>query len=326
MKLIGVDVGGTFTDLVLSDTERDLTVIHKVPTTPADPSAGVLAGIRDLCERHGDRARPTSGTSFTARPSPPTPCSRTGARAPGMVTSKGYRDIIHVGRHQRPEHYSIMQELPWQDRPLVQRRHRKGVSERIAPPRGEVLVPLDEDEVREAARALKAEGVEAIAVCFLFSYIDPRHEERAREIIAEVFPEAFVTTSAARVAAVPRVRALHHRGDERLHRAQGEAVREPPGRGAGRLRARRRAAHHGLERRRGHAGHGGREARAHAPVRARRRACSAARGPARSPAGAGSSPSTSAAPARTSASSSTGRSARPRRATRGSPAIPSSSP
>ena len=194
MKLIGVDVGGTFTDLVLSDTERDLTVIHKVPTTPADPSAGVLAGIRELCLRHGiapaDVGHVFHGTTIATN----AVLENRGART-GMVTSKGYRDIIHVGRHQRPEHYSIMQEVPWQDRPLVQRRHRKGVSERIAPPRGEVLVPLDEAEVREAARAFKAEGVEAIAVCFLFSYIDPRHEERAREIIGEVYPEAFVTTS-----------------------------------------------------------------------------------------------------------------------------------
>jgi N-methylhydantoinase A len=195
MKLIGVDVGGTFTDLVLSDTERDVTVIHKVPTTPADPSVGVLAGIRELCERHGiapaDVGHVFHGTTIATN----AVLEYRGART-GMVTTKGYRDIIHVGRHQRPEHYSIMPELPWQDRPLVRRRHRKGVSERIAPPRGEVLVPLDEEEVREAARALKAEGVEAIAVCFLFSYLDPRHEERAREIIAEVYPAAFVTTSA----------------------------------------------------------------------------------------------------------------------------------
>ena len=129
-----------------------------------------------------------------------------------------------------------------------------------------------------------------------------------------------------RVAAVPRVRALHDGGDERLHRAPGQAVREPAGSGAGHVRARRRAAHHGVERRRGHAGHGGREARAHAPVgprggRARRRLDRR-----RSPAAAGSSPSTSAGRAPTSASSWTERSARPRRATRGSPAIPSSCP
>src|SRR5262245_15663233 len=195
MKMIGVDVGGTFTDLVLSDIEQNVTVIHKLPTTPADPSAGVLAGIRELCERHGIAAKDVEhifhGTTIATN----AVLEYRGART-GMVTTKGYRDIIHVGRHQRPEHYSIMQELPWQDRPLVRRRHRHVVSERLAPPRGQVLVPLAEDEVRDAARALKADGVEAIAVCFLFSYLDPRHEERARDIIAEVYPEAFVTTSA----------------------------------------------------------------------------------------------------------------------------------
>ncbi len=266
MKLIGVDVGGTFTDLVLSDTERDLTVIHKVPTTPADPSAGVLAGIRELCLRHGiapaDVGHVFHGTTIATN----AVLENRGART-GMVTTKGYRDIIHVGRHQRPEHYSIMQEVPWQDRPLVQRRHRKGVSERIAPPRGEVLVPLDEAEVREAARALKAEGVEAIAVCFLFSYIDPRHEERAREIIGEVYPEAFVTTS-SRVS--PQFREFERFTTAAMNAFIGPRVKQYVSRLGAALddvRARRRAAHHGVERRRGHAGHGGREARAHAPVR-----------------------------------------------------------
>jgi N-methylhydantoinase A len=160
MKLIGVDVGGTFTDLVLSDTERDLTVIHEVPTTPADPSAGVLAGIRELCLRHGiapaDVGHVFHGTTIATN----AVLENRGART-GMVTTKGYRDIIHVGRHQRPEHYSIMQEVPWQDRPLVQRRHRKGVSERIAPPRGEVLVPLVTSAGRARTSASSSTGPSA---------------------------------------------------------------------------------------------------------------------------------------------------------------------
>ena len=118
MKLIGVDVGGTFTDLVLSDTERDVTVIHKVPTTPADPSVGVLLGIRALCERHGIAPADVGHVFHGTTIAPNAVLEYRGART-GMVTTKGYRDIIHVGRHQRPEHYSIMQELPWQDRPLV---------------------------------------------------------------------------------------------------------------------------------------------------------------------------------------------------------------
>ena len=196
MKLIGVDVGGTFTDVVYTDTATHQVLIHKVPTTPADPSVGVITGITDLCKRHGinptDIQQIYHGTTIATNAL----LEYKGARV-GVITTKGYRDILHIGRHQRPQHYSIQQEIPWQDRPLARRRHRKVVTERLIPPKGEVLVPLDEDEVRQAARALKAEGVEAIAVCFLFSYLNARHEERAREIILEEYPEVFVTTSAA---------------------------------------------------------------------------------------------------------------------------------
>ena len=122
---IGVDVGGTFTDIVLADTETGRTAIHKVPTTPDDPSRGVVAGIAQLCARsevsraaidhvlHGT----TIGTNAVLE--------YDGA-VTGMITTAGYRDIVHIGRHQRPQHYSIRQEIPWQDRPLVRRRHRVG--------------------------------------------------------------------------------------------------------------------------------------------------------------------------------------------------------
>lgn len=196
MKLIGVDVGGTFTDVVFTDTETNETVIHKVPTTPDDPSRGVLSGLNEICERfevaRADIEHVLHGTTIATN----AVLEYKGARA-GMVTTEGYRDIIHIGRHQRPQHYSIMQEVPWQDRPLVQRRYRKTVPERLAPPDGRELLPLDEEAVRRAARELKEAGVEAIAVCFLFSYLDPSHEDRAREIIVEEYPDCFVTTSSS---------------------------------------------------------------------------------------------------------------------------------
>ncbi|HVH81531.1 MAG TPA: hydantoinase/oxoprolinase family protein, partial [Stellaceae bacterium] len=194
MQLIGVDVGGTFTDIVLADTESGRTLIHKVPTTPDDPARGVIAGIVELCEREAiSRAAidhvlhgTTIGTNAVLE--------HKGA-VTGMITTAGYRDITHIGRHQRPQHYSIRQEVPWQNRPLAKRRHRLTVAERIVPPKGDVLVPLDEAAVREAARALRDAGVEAIAVCFLFSYLNPAHETRAAEIVREEWPEAFVCTS-----------------------------------------------------------------------------------------------------------------------------------
>ena len=196
MKLIGVDVGGTFTDLVYTDTDAGEIVIHKTPTTPDDPSRGVIEGALELCQRHdidpGGLDHLLHGTTIATN----AVLEYDGAVA-GMVTTEGYRDIIHIGRHQRPQHYSIMQEIPWQDRPLVRRRHRHTVTERLAPPRGEELVPLDEDAVREAARRLKADGVQAVAICFLFSYLDPSHEDRAKAIIEEEYPDCFVTTSAS---------------------------------------------------------------------------------------------------------------------------------
>jgi len=196
MILIGVDVGGTFTDVVVTDTESQDTAIHKVPTTPDDPSRGVIQGLCEICERVGiDRAdvrHVLHGTTIATN----AVLEYDGAST-GMVTTEGYRDIVHIGRHQRPQHYSIMQEVPWQDRPLVRRRHRATVAERLAPPDGRELTPLDEDGVRAAARSLKDAGVEAIAVCFLFSYLNPAHEDRAKAIILEEYPDCFVSTSSA---------------------------------------------------------------------------------------------------------------------------------
>jgi N-methylhydantoinase A/oxoprolinase/acetone carboxylase beta subunit len=196
MKLIGVDVGGTFTDIVFTDTVSGRTTIHKSPTTPDDPSHGVVTAVGELCERfglaRGEIDHVLHGTTIATN----AVLEYNGA-VTGMVTSAGYRDILHIGRHQRPQHYSIMQEIPWQDRPLVRRRHRKTVPERLTPPRGEVLIPLYEAAVRQAAHELKAAGVQAIAVCFLFSYLDARYEERARQIISEEYPQCFVTTSAS---------------------------------------------------------------------------------------------------------------------------------
>src|ERR1700738_3554922 len=169
MRLIGVDVGGTFTDIVFADTATGQTVIHKVPTTKDDPSRGVVAGIGELCARaelpratiHHVLHGTTIGTNAVLE--------YDGA-VTGMISTEGYRDIVHIGRHQRPPYYSIRQEVPWQNRPLARRRHRLTGAERIVPPKGEVLVPLDEAAVRDAARVLHAAGVEAVAVCFLFSY------------------------------------------------------------------------------------------------------------------------------------------------------------
>src|SRR5271156_5731910 len=174
MRMIGVDVGGTFTDIVFADTDSGQNLIHKVPTTPDDPARGVIAGILELCVRDGIPRETIDHVLHGTTIGTNAVLEHKGA-VTGMITTAGYRDITHIGRHQRPQHYSIRQEVPWQDRPLAKRRHRLTVAERIVPPRGEGLVPLDEVAVRAAACALRDAGVEAVAICFLFSYLDPAH-------------------------------------------------------------------------------------------------------------------------------------------------------
>ncbi|HEX2235052.1 MAG TPA: hydantoinase/oxoprolinase family protein, partial [Actinomycetota bacterium] len=116
-----------------------------------------------------------------------------GARV-GMITTEGYRDILHIARHKKPLNFSNYQDLPWQRYPIVRRRYRLTVPERMTRD-GEALVPLDEEKARERVRELKEAGVEAVAVCFLFSFLNPAHEARVAEIVREEFPEAFLSVS-----------------------------------------------------------------------------------------------------------------------------------
>ena len=195
MQVVGVDIGGTFTDFMLYDTESGDVHVHKVPSTPAEPERAMVSGLTELCTAAGIAAVDLDGVFHGTTIATNSVLEHEGALA-GMITTRGFRDIVHIGRHQRPLHYSVMQDIPWQAKPFVRRRHRKVVTERIVPPTGEVLTPLDEDEVRVAARELRAESVEAVAVCFLFSYLNPEHERRAAAIVREEMPGAFVTTSA----------------------------------------------------------------------------------------------------------------------------------
>jgi N-methylhydantoinase A/oxoprolinase/acetone carboxylase beta subunit len=117
----------------------------------------------------------------------------TGAKV-GMITTRGYRDILHIARHKKPMNFSLWQNLPWQAQPIVRRRFRLTVNERIDK-NGDILIPLDDDEVRAQVRRLKAENVEAVSVCLLFSFLNPEHEQRVAAIAREEFPEAFLSVS-----------------------------------------------------------------------------------------------------------------------------------
>ena len=135
MKAIGIDVGGTFTDLIYVDRQSGAQGIHKVSTTPDDPSQGVISGLRDLIAQGAIDPSAISQIFHGTTTATNAVLEGRGARA-GMITNEGFRDVLHIGRHQRPDHYSIMQEIPWQNRPLVKRRYRKTVPGRLEPPTG----------------------------------------------------------------------------------------------------------------------------------------------------------------------------------------------
>jgi 5-oxoprolinase (ATP-hydrolysing) len=194
MKRIGVDVGGTFTDLILVDEEQGRITVDKVASTPDDPARAVVAGVEQLCAKAGvalaDVDNLLHGTTIATN----IVLTHSGAEV-GMLTTEGFRDILHIARHKKPFNFSLQQELPWQSRPLAKRRHRLTVRERVTVPHGEVLEPLDEAEVRGRVRELKEAGVEAVAICLLHSYLNPEHERRIKEIVLEVFPEAYLSVS-----------------------------------------------------------------------------------------------------------------------------------
>lgn len=193
MIRVGADVGGTHTDLVLVDGATGRMAVHKVPTTVGDPSQGVIAALGELLSMAGATAGDVGHFMHGTTVATNIVLEHNGART-GLITTEGFRDILHIARHKRPQTFSLQLDLPWQTHPLVRRRHRLTVPERIVPP-GDVVQPLDEAAVRAAVRHLVAEGVEAIAICFLHAYLNPAHEARAKEIAAEVAPDLYICAS-----------------------------------------------------------------------------------------------------------------------------------
>ena len=193
MAKIGVDVGGTFTDFVLEKGPRDVYV-HKVPSTPEDQSIAVLKGIHEICEVAGvrpqDIAMIVHGTTIATNIT----LEHNGSEV-GMLTSRGFRDILHIARHKRPYNFSLQFDVPWQSKPLVRRRNRIPITERVLPPEGTIDTPLDEDEVRKACRLFKERGIESVIICFMFSFLNPKHELRAKAIVEEEMPGAYISTS-----------------------------------------------------------------------------------------------------------------------------------
>jgi N-methylhydantoinase A len=193
MLTIGVDVGGTFTDLVAIDA-AGRTVFAKAPSTPLDQSIGVMAGLEELARRLGlplqdmlaQTERLVHGTTVATNAL----LERKGAKV-ALLTTEGHRDTLEMREGLKPNRYDLRSSPP---EPLVPRELRFGVRERMRP-NGEVLIPLDPESLRAAIGAIKSSGVTSVAICFLHSYRNPAHEIAAREQLARELPDVSVSLS-----------------------------------------------------------------------------------------------------------------------------------
>lgn len=195
---LGIDIGGTFTDLALLDARSGSLALGKTLTTPDDPAAGALHGLRRLLARDGIDPTGVEWTVHATTLITNALIERTGART-GLITTVGFRDVLAIGRELRYDLYDLFQERP---APLVEGRHRREVGERLAAD-GTVRRPLGAVEVRRALRELVADGVESVAIVFLHAYGNDAHERAAAEIAAAEYPQLFVSRS-SRVA--PEIR------------------------------------------------------------------------------------------------------------------------
>ena len=186
---VGFDVGGTFTDFVLQAPSGELTTAKRLTTYP-DPSAACLAGLDELMARAGvpwaQLAQAVHGTTLGSNV-----VIERKAQGVGLLTTRGFRDVLIIGREKRYQIYDLQIEKP---RPLIPRRLIGEVSERVLAD-GSVRDSLDEADARRAIRELVARGVTTLAICLLHAYLNPAHEKRLAALVAEVAPGVAVTLS-----------------------------------------------------------------------------------------------------------------------------------
>lgn len=189
---VGIDTGGTFTDLMAVDGDGRL-LVEKTPSTPENPSLAIMRGLANLRENHGleigDFGSVMHGTTVALNA-----LLQHRWSSLGLIVTEGYREILEVARQTVPGEWGSM--YTWSKPPrvvplenVVQITERRSAS-------GETLAPLDEEQVREAARMFRRRGIHSVAIVFLHSYAFPEHEERAREIFLEEYPDCFLATSA----------------------------------------------------------------------------------------------------------------------------------
>ena len=193
MRRVGIDVGGTFTDVVLLDSQSGQVWSAKVPTTPKDPTQGALNGLRTILQRSGSKADSIDFIGHGTTIATNMVIEGKGALT-ALITTSGFRDILELRRgwrHDRADLYDLFFEAP---RQLVSRRHRLEITERVAYD-GSIERTVDPGEIGERLAELKAAGVEAIAVCLINSPINGDNEREALKIIREQVNDVFVSAS-----------------------------------------------------------------------------------------------------------------------------------
>jgi N-methylhydantoinase A len=192
MLRLGIDIGGTFTDIVLLDEQGGRVLGYKEPTTPDNFIEGAIRGIKGLFGRHNIASSDIGLVAHGATIATNAVIERTGPKI-GLLTTKGFRDILEQGRGARPAEfiYDIRRPRP---EPLVARKYRIGITERVDAD-GHEAVPLVEQDVVDALAFFRSEGVVSIAVCFLFSYRNAAHEKQVERIASETYPEAQIHLS-----------------------------------------------------------------------------------------------------------------------------------
>ncbi|WP_277182870.1 hydantoinase/oxoprolinase family protein [Caballeronia sp. BR00000012568055] len=194
---IGVDIGGTFTDLVLLD-DKGYVTFTKVSSTPAAPEEAVLTGVQRILEQAGMKTSDVTEVLHGTTVGSNTMLQKVGAKC-GLITTKGFRDVLEIGRVRTPTMFDLSWDKPV---PLVERRYRLEIDERVLAS-GDVLRATPIDQVIEAGKFFQNEGVESVAICFINSYKNGANEKAALEACQEAFPDISVTAS---ISVLPELR------------------------------------------------------------------------------------------------------------------------
>ncbi|WP_158735925.1 hydantoinase/oxoprolinase family protein [Alteribacillus sp. YIM 98480] len=187
---LGVDVGGTFTDLCLFDEEEKKNMVLKLPSTPQDPSKAIIEGIKNILSINKVNPNKVNYLVHGTTVGTNAAIERKGAKT-ALITTEGFRDLLELARQTRPSIYDLYKDKP---EPIVKRNLRKEVTERLRFD-GTVEKSLNKEQVSDVLEEMLKDDIEAVSVCFMHSYLNPAHEKEVKQIIQEILPDVYVSVS-----------------------------------------------------------------------------------------------------------------------------------